>query len=236
MSQQDPFAAAAVAGDEKPKPRQRFYFGQIDVAASFVVLVKGEGKVPFDPDIHSPDDQLTLVEFVLNPIDAMNLSFLITRELIAQFDAWRKITWPSLKNIGITDVREIQNKYVKAELVPTGRTWQGRNGTMEETTLKFHAIYEDGAACTAAYGIETAQTLDDLAEEEDPAMSVPFGDEKPAEDSQKATAAAFLPALVNQANGDMEALASLLNQAPIVKDFFTVDSPEVQALLQAVPA
>lgn len=232
MTMQDPFAAASAAGSGN-----RMYFGQINVEAEFVALVKGQGKVAFDENVHGPDDRRTAVRFILNPIDAMNLSFLIDRDLIAESRTWSKIVWPSLKACSVSNLREIEGKYVKAELVPTGRTWQGRNGTMEETTLKFHAIYDDAASCAIAYGVETAQSLDDLAQDEDPALSVPFGDEKPAgDDAQKATAAAFLPALVNQANGDMAELANLLSQAPIVKDFFTVDSPEVQKLLKAVPA
>lgn len=235
MTMNDPFAAASAAGSGN-----RFYFGQVNVEAEFVALVKGQGKVPFDENSHKSDDRRTSVRFIFNPIDAMNLSFLIDRDLIAESRTWSKIVWPSLKACDITNLRQIEGKYAKVELVPTGRTWQGRNGTMEETTLKFHAIYDTADACTAAYGVETAQTLDDMSPDDDPAMDVDMSPQPTSNgagnNAQKATAAAFLPALVNQANGDMNELASLLAQAPIVKDFFTVDSPEVQALLQAVPA
>lgn len=212
MSTVDPFDSATQAGESSG-----YLFGKLDVSAQFVVLQKGVGKLVYDEKQHSPDDRRTEVTILLNPIDAMNLSNFFQRNVIAESSAWSRVVWPSARGLGVTNARELNGAYVKAELAPTGRKWVGNDGNERvETTFKFLAVYEDEAACVAAFQAERG------------GGSV---DAEPVDDADRKTAEQFLPALVKQANGDTDALAKMLATTPLVSKFFTIDSPEVVELL-----
>lgn len=210
----DPFASA-----ENPEVQLPEYYGQCLVDAFYCVLQKGIGKLPFDPDQHKPEDRRTAVKISVIPIPEQRARD-VTKEYIAEFGTWAKITLPSIKAIGL-DLKTLNEAWVHATLVPEGRTYTSRDGeTKESLTLKFLAVYPSEDACRAAF------LAGDKAQ---PAPTAPAANG----DKERATALAFVSALIKQVLGDEAALAvRIASLAPVAK-YFSVQSPEVRALLDA---
>jgi hypothetical protein len=225
MSYVDPFDAATQAGE-----RLDTLYGRVDVSATFVKLVKGVGKqVWIESD--GAEARRTEVQITLNPLDATGLTLLVERRLIAESRDWSGIVWPSLRDLGLKNVRELNGKWVKAEMVKTGRTYTNKRGdTSEETTFKFLAVYNTNDEATAAYFAARG------GGDGDP-MAIPMG--APATNistngngnAERETALQFVSALVKQAGGDRGKLAGLIAQMPLISKYFTVDSPEVADML-----
>jgi len=214
----DPFDVATEAGERQPT-----YFGKVDCTASFVALIKGQGKVLWT-EAHGPEQRRTEVAIRLDPIDAMNLTRAVERSVIAESREWTGTVWASLRDLGVRNAREINGKWAKVELVKSGREWINREGQkVEGTTFKFLALYNTKAECEAAWDAENGGGV----------AHSPSTSGNGAPDMGRETALQFLPALVMQAGKDKAKLALLLSEMPIISKYFTVDSPEVQALLAA---
>lgn len=214
----DPFDAATEAGERQP-----VYFGKLDVTAGFVALIKGQGKIVWHDGL-GIEQRRTEVSIQLNPIDAMNMTRMVERQIIAESREWTGIVWASLRDLGVRNAREINGKWAKVELVKSGRSWQNRDGaTVEGTTFKFLALYNSQAECEAAWKAENGSATE--------AHSPSTNGNGNGADPGRETAEQFLPALVAQAGGDRAKLAQLLATMPMISKYFTVDSPEVQILL-----
>ena len=143
----------------------RFY-GQLDVFAFTCVLIKGEGKVAYDPAQHNGLRTSTAIEFTVTPCDATKK--MIQRDMLNWTSDFKGIARPSIEALaeqiagikGLTvgqfnPLREIDAMWVGGEFVPRpdnkeGETW---------TTLKFDAVYADAAACAEAAGVELGGEL-----------------------------------------------------------------------------
>ena len=232
MSYVDPFDAATQAGE-----RLDTLYGQVDVSATFVKLVKGVGKQVWT-ESDGVDTRRTEVQITLNPLDVTGLTLLVERRVIAESRDWSGIVWPSLRDLGLKNVRDLNGKFVKAEMVKTGRTYTNKRGdTSEETTFKFLGVYSTKAEAEAAYAAARGVSADN-----DP-MSIPMGHSangngapihNGASNAERETALQFVGALVKQSGGDRAKLASLIMQMPLISKYFTVDSPEVSDLLATV--
>lgn len=232
MSYIDPFDAATELGDRKP-----VYYGRMEVTASFLSMVKGQAPQVFNEQIHDADTRRTQVHMICNPIDAMNLTQLVERKLIADFGAWPKIVWPSLRDLGLKNARDLNGKWAKIEMVKTGRTYQSSRGeTQEETTFKFLALYQTAQEATAAYLADGGKAP--AAAQDEPAMAIDMGHGAGSNgngaNAERETAKAFLQALVKQSGGDKGKLAASIAQMPMIAKYFTADSPEVVQMLAGV--
>ena len=236
MSTIDPFDVATEMGDRKP-----VYYGRMDVSATFMSMAKGQPAHPFNEATDSPDTRRTQVHLILNPIDAMNLTQLLERKLIAEFGAWPKIVWPSLRDLGLKNVRDLTGKWAKVEIVKTGRTYTSQRGEVQEdTTFRFLAIYNTAADATAAYVADGGKTTAPADDEMSVDMS--HGAGAPATNigtngtgtAERDTALQFLKVLVKQANGDKGKLAASIAQMPMIAKYFTADSPEVVQAMAGV--
>lgn len=227
----DPFDSADSATIEP-----RTYYGQVDVDAWFCALVKGQGKVPYDAQVH--ERRSTAVKLTVAPIADMKLSFALEREMIAESREWAAIVLPSIKALGLASIRDLDGKWVAMQQVPSGRKYRNKSGEEKEaTTFKFLAVYDSEAACIAAFRAARNGTppADALPEDEIPFMGDGNGNGhngQPAPDSpERQTALAFLKVLVQQHGGNRDALATAIASMPMIAKHFTIDSPETQALL-----
>lgn len=200
--------------------------GQVTLQVYPCVLVKGVGKMPFDPNTHKESEKRTAVDLFVTPLDDGTS---VERKLVAQSDEWVKIVLPSLKACGVLTLAALNGKYARVKFEPTGRKYTNRQGEEREaTTFKFLAVYGTEAELRAAMGTPTGQ--------------VPAPASSPAQqpDAQRAVALKFLPAMVKGwcAGGlDPEKVRAGLASNPMLAKFFTVDSPEVVAeMLKFVPA
>jgi hypothetical protein len=234
ISNIDPFDAATEAGDRKP-----VYYGRMEVTASFIAMIKGQAPQAFNEHQHDPDTRRTQVHLILNPIDAMGLTQLLERKLIAEFGAWPKIVWPSLRDLGLKNVRDLNGKWAKVEIVKTGRTYQSNRGdTQEETTFKFLALYNTAADATAAYVADGGRVAAPADDESAVDMSHGAGAAPSTNgangNAERDTALQFLKVLVKQSGGDKGKLSASIAQMPMIGKFFTVDSPEVVEIMAGV--
>lgn len=204
--------------------RPKVYFGQIFTDAYFCVLRKGVGKVEFDPAQHPADDKLTCVKIDGQCTKRDGSSYIIQREVIAEFRDWAGIILPSVKALGIHP-RELNEQWAKWKMAETGRTWVDKvsGETKKATTFQFLELFPNATACQAA---EAAHYSQKVQPELSPA---PNGTMDPR---QREVAAKFLPALFAQANGDVPKMAELLAANPLTSTYFDVTSPEVVALFQ----
>lgn len=228
----DPFQTAVETAE-----RSGHYYGQISVGASFVVLIKGVGKATYIEGNHDLKDRRTEVSMALSPLDEMNMSNLVQRSMLSESAEWSRIVWPSLRDgCGLNQLRDLDNKYVKVELVKNGRTWNDKKtGELREgTTFKFLAVYSNKQACVDAYFADGGTDRSDSASDDgNPAGAVNMTPAAGIINPELETAKAFLPALVKQAAGNKSALETMLNGMPMIAKYFNVNSPEVVALMAA---
>ncbi len=141
---------------ENAQAPQSVMFGQVEFDIWPCVLVKGQGKVLFDPAVHDVSQRRISVGITLTLLpDRNGVSRTIERKMIAESAEWARIVLPSINALGLGRPRELNGKWVKATLVPTGRkyTTHGETGaeiTRDATTFKFLAFYDSEAECKAA--------------------------------------------------------------------------------------
>ena len=225
MTQHDPLEVAVEAAESSG-----IRFGKVSVEGRFVALVKGQGKVDFDASIH--ERRNTLIEFSVEPLPDSIFNQLDRREVLAESAVFSKIVMPSLKALGIKkSVGEINDQFVRYELVPTGRTYTNRDGEKrEESTFKFTALYDSEETAIAAFReLRGVVHTDEEQAEDDPGAI----DMSPVVDnSEKETALQFLAVLVKQHATD-DALDAAIKQMPMISKFFSSSSPEVKRMRAA---
>jgi len=200
--QQDPFAAAVADAENV-----NHVFGQISVDAQFIVWTKGERARAW-VEGESVDNRMVQITFSLNPLDVMGMTKAIEKQVKSGFSDFTRVVWPSLQKLGCKHPGEINGKYVHAELVPQqkGSEW---------TTFKFLNVYETEADCIHAWEVLKGKDTATVSQN----------------DANRAAALQFLPSVVMMHKGDLVALEAALKSTPLVKDYFTVNSPEVQEIL-----
>ena len=216
-------------------------FGQCSVDVWYCVLQKGQGKVPFDPGQHSIDQRCTAIDIAIQPLPGSKAQFATERGLIAESREWAQIVKPSLRALNI-DLRAINGHYVRAELVPTGQTYTNSQGeTKQRTTIKFVAIYNSLDECQAAAdaffaargSASSSSTESAVPPSESAGTQTPVGassNGNGTNDTEKTTAAKFLPALWNASGKDITKFAEMLAKNPLVSKYFDLNSPEVLSL------
>jgi hypothetical protein len=219
----DPFQDAQEA---KPSAGNGEYYGQVECKVYPCVLVKGVGKMPFDPNTNKESERRTAVDIFILPPAELNLNFSLERRMVAQSNEWAKIVWPSLKDLGLLDLRQLNGKYCKVTMQGTGRKYEKEGEQKEATTFKFLALYPTEPEMLAAMHNGNG--------------TQPAAAQAPAVDKNREVALKFLPTMIKQwcAKGlDPEAVRAGLAGNPLLAKYFTVESPEVVELMMAqVPA
>ena len=209
----DPFDAATNA-----KLRPREYYGQLAVDAYFAKLVKGTGKVPWDPQADSVDNRVTAVNISLIPLPACGLSFKLERSMIAESVEWAKIVWPSLRTNGVQSAKLADGIWVKLVQEPTGRKYRTSTGEEREaSTFKILVVYPDEAACEAAY--QATQGGDD-------GPGAATSTQPVADPRARETAKQFIIALAKQHHGNMDAVKRAVAMIPMITAAFDPESTE----------
>lgn len=229
----DPFESAVKTAENSGK-----YYGQVEVACTYVTLTKGVGKKSYIEGKDSPKDRRTEISFTLNPIEEMGLSNLTQRSMLSESREWSDICWPSLRDAcGLQKLQALDKKFVKIELVKNGRTWPDKKtGEIREgTTMKFIAIYGSEKECKTAYFNDgnSPRTATAPADDAGTIDMSPGAGASTASNVEMETAKAFLPALVKASAGNKTVLATTLAGMPMISKYYNVNSPEVLQLLAA---
>ena len=222
----DPYEEAINA-----KPPTFELYGQIRVDAHYLFFPGNKQKpVVFDPAIHPQDKRSLEVELQLIPIAEQNINWDEYQKMLAFTADWTKIVLPSIKAMGIDDLRALNNKWVRVAKVPGNRKRLDKD-THEETgefwtTYKFMELYPDEAACKAAF---VGHSPSDTEVNQAPAAQ---------SNETKAAALTFLKVFVSQAAKHITDRAEIEKQVAndiannsLISPLFTVQSPEVQAAI-----
>jgi len=207
-------------------------WGQAFVAVWKAALVKGKGKVPFDPTVHT--SMVYSIDLSIVPITEQNAKH-VERSLIQNSKEWEMIQ-KSIKDLGAAP-SEIDQKYVRIAFEPTGKTYTNTNGdTKNETFVKFLKVFKSEAECIADYG---ATTMGDVpvtvTEPQEIASGVPAAGAKEFEAAKKLLEAS-LRGVVKVVSTPEEAKALALvkiKASPVMSRFFTEDSPELDDMIAA---
>lgn len=245
VKEYDPFEAAS-----NPVQRSFDFWGKVDLSAWAGALVKGQGRVPFNPD--DPNHKrLTMIDIFIQPLLEIDVKYPKTLEdhSIAEFAEWAKITLPSIKEAyqkltghELGSVQEVNGMFARIAHVPNGRKYEKKDRATgrptgeyaDETSFKFVTLFADENACRADY----------IAVNGEPAPkgnghNVPTTDPIVApEDAERTTAYAFLKVIVTNAargkatwNEAKESVASALTQYPTVAKYYNAESIETGQLI-----
>lgn len=228
----DPFAEADNA---KAEPFQ--YFGQAKVDAQYLFFPGQKAQpVPFDPTIHPMDKRSLQVYIQILPIAEQNISFDVYQNMLTFSKDWTTITNPSIKAIGAQGLKDLNDKWVKVARVDGTRKKLDKD-TGEDTgekwqTFKFLELFPNEEACIAAFAGRNHSITPDTE------YDLPQVDNTP-NDNDKITALTFAQVLVsnegrnNNGNRDafIEAVKRQIAQMPLISKVFTIDSPEIVALI-----
>lgn len=235
----DPFASAS-----DPELPNYDLWGMVEINAYACALVKGQGKVPYDPAIH--DKRFTGIDIYIQPLAEIDVKYPKTYEehLVAEFPEWAKITLPSIKAAGYANVREINGKWARVARVPNGKKYPKKDsagnatGEMaEETTFKFVEFFNSEEDCRKAYLAAGGKPGNGSNGHNVPTSEPVTG----PDDQERATAYAFLKVIVgNAAKGKAtfaeakDAVGLALAQYPTVAKFYNAEAVEVGMLITEV--
>jgi hypothetical protein len=245
--QDDPMAAAMeaeAAADAMDRQWQTVY-GLIEFDIWFCALVKGAGKVPYDPELHKDLKRFVAVNVAIQPVASHGaMRFPIERSFIAEFrkDGWLAVTLPSIQALGIEkhELREkLNGKYVKVEMVKTGERFTGNDGTEKEKTApRILAVYQSEEEALNAAQSELTQPHATAVDDIPTGLPTNGHSANGGSDAERATALSFLPAFLSQCrNGDamdMGKVREVIKSQPLLAKYFTETSPEVIEATRAV--
>jgi hypothetical protein len=224
---------------DPPKPVYENY-GQMSVNAWFCALVKGQGKLPWDPNSLDPNTgtpprRYTAIDMSLNVLSEQPLNH-VERTMLAEFGEWPELVLPSLKAIGITSLQALNGQWVRCEMVPTGRKYTNQNGDERDaTTFKF-LVYASEAECRAAWqGAKGGNGSSPAPQQSTTTANNGNGNGAQERDTALKFLKPYVQNACNQASGDLvkaqQVLAPMLAGQKLLAKYFTVDSPEVMQLL-----
>ena len=218
------------------------FFGRVSVKARYVVLEKGVGKVPYNPQLHENKRKSTAIEFQITPVDPTR--GLITRDTVHFTREFREVIRPSIEALvpqicaitgqgeddpNFLPLRALDGLWVSGQYVPRPENEEGETWT----TLRFDAVYADKAACEVAH----QEFLENRPEQATPAPQA----EQPApvvDEHERARLAPLLPMMWAQAQAaggtkeeQEERFLTSIKESPQLAKHFDRDSPEVQAIL-----
>jgi hypothetical protein len=212
-----------------PEPSyQNYLWGRVIINAWACALVKGVGKVPYDPQEHG-DNRWTAIDITIDALAEMNITNdnILKRSTLATSKDWRTIIKPSLDALGYFDARQIINKWVKVQTVNTGRTYFKDGVEKHETTFQFVEVFADEAACRADYLSANSDKDNGNEKVEDRVL-----------DKEREAAWAFAKAALKSKTAGCTSLEEVMAKVPEalamypqVAKHFSPDSPEVIAWL-----
>jgi hypothetical protein len=240
--QDDPYAVAQETAERPPE-----FYGELSVECWFCALIKGQGKVPYDPTIH--DRRSTAIDIAVVPLAEHNMTNTFERQTLDWARDWARITWPSLKVLGVTSLRDIKSgKWCKFTWTGTGEKYRvkdedGNEGEERERTgFKFLALYDSEDECRAAYYADTGKTPPD----NEGVSDIPGFESKPqptqaAPDNgngkARETAIQFIKAFAKMSRYDVEATRKACANQTAITNVVDINSPEfVEIVAEAMSA
>jgi hypothetical protein len=253
----DPWAEALSATPPPPEVA-----GELLLDIWFCVLQKGAGKVPYDAGQHRQAERRTAITITIAPLPESGWRMPVERQFIAEFpkDGWLKVTLPSLRALGVTDLHALHKSWVKAELVEYDQYTASDGQTKTKSAPKILALYANETDCRNAWFAERGEETPPVSNGSAPRRTTDeinadlYGSPAPAvtptangngngngNDAERRAAQMFLPALLKSCKKgndgvDLAAVEQVLRENPLLAKHFTITSPDVIAAVQALAA
>lgn len=217
----------------QPTTPRADFFGRVSVDVWYCVLVKGTGKVPFDPAQHTFEDRRTAIRISVTRLASSRARFDVERDMIAESNDWAKITMPSLQALKAS-LRGIHGRWAHVQMVPSGSYLNNAGEEKTRTTIKFIALYDTEDACEAAASKLFSGAVASPVSARQVAGTTAAN--PAAASNDRMLAAKFLPALWRASNQDVERFAARLAATKLpngvtIATLFPIDSPEVIAII-----
>lgn len=206
-------------------------WGQVSIAVWAAALVKGQGKVPYDPKVH--DRMVYAIDISVVPITLQN-SRIAERSILQTSKEW-KLIQESIKACGIQP-SEIDGKYVRVKFEPTGEVYTNSSGeTKNKTYMHFVKVFNSVEGCEKDFKESSFNVTIE------PAVESPAPANQQAQISTEyETALRFLGAAVRSATkgktkDDLESIKKFVGAriqgSPLMSKYFTEESDEVNELI-----
>jgi hypothetical protein len=148
---------------DKPAPQTRSYFGQLlSVTIADVIVMKGAGKIPFDPNVHDPNSRRTSIDFKLLCVTKDGSVYYKDLSDLSFGKKWAR-TRASLIALGVNtreQILDLQDKYVHVKVVPSGGKYLAKRDAsdgsfkagdpLDEMTWEFCEIFASKEAMDLA--------------------------------------------------------------------------------------
>lgn len=202
-------------------------WGQVLMNLQQVALVKGVGKVPYDPNLHK--SSVLSIDMTVTPLPGINNDQAIERNMIRESREWGLVQ-ASINETGLKKASELNGKFVHLILEPTGDTYVNKDGqTRNKTYPKILKVFASEQDCLADYQAGGTGA----------GVPAPNGNNgNGGGDKDRTTALAFLRPIVENAchgqsdvNVIIQTVALSIAGMPLVNKFFTANSPETLTLI-----
>lgn len=221
--------------NEANNPPEKTYdfFGKIEIKLFKGAYETGtRGAVPFNPATHEKGH--TIVKIYIDPLPEINVKYTNQLEYESPVWAeWGKVTYPSIKALGIDNAHEVNGMFARVARVPSGKKYTNKDGQLkDETTFKFVEFFTGEDECRKAYLAAGGQPVNG----NNGSTPAPVTTER----SEKTSMYGFMEVIVNQnvqpgmtLDDAKNAMASHQSYAVLSK-FYTVDSPEMLDLIEKI--
>jgi hypothetical protein len=217
--------------DQPVVPPNFELWGQVSVAVWAAALVKGQGKVPYDPKVH--DRMVYAIDLSVVPISLQNAR-IAERSILQTSKEW-KLIQESIKACEIQP-SEIDGKYVRVKFEPTGEVYTNSSGeTKNKTYMHFVRVFNSIEECEKDFKESSFNVTIE------PAVESPAPTTQQTQISNEyETALRFLGAAVRSATkgktkNDLESIKKFVGAriqgSPLMSKYFTEDSDEVNELI-----
>ena len=215
-------------------------WGQVSIAVWAAALVKGQGKVPYDPKVH--DRMVYAIDISVVPITLQN-SRIAERSILQTSKEW-KLIQESIKACGIQP-SEIDGKYVRVKFEPTGEVYTNSSGeTKNKTYMHFVKVFNSVEECEKDFKENNFNvTIEPAVESPAPAtqqaqisteIAIAVGT-PPYETALRFLGAAVRSATKGKTKDDLESIKKFVGAriqgSPLMSKYFTEESDEVNELI-----
>lgn len=218
-----------------PPPQNRHLFGRMKLEWQYVALVRGSGKVPWNPRDHTEEQKLHGLEFVMDPLPSNPNQFQTKRNVLAESTEFETVIRPSLTKLNQRLSAVAAGVWCEVEMVPTRKYASktevdeaGKPVMKNATVPAFRRIFPDEAACEAASADFFKRSPEAASGNGSSGPSAPPPPEdKPLSLEGRQTA---LATVYQVAGRDATRFMEMIKGMPQFADL-RLDSPEVQQLL-----
>ena len=142
--------------DQPYMPRTFELWGQAFFSPRKFALVKGKGKVDFDPAVHK--DMIWGADLSIIPIEKQPVR-LTERTLLTIQKEWGLIQ-ASIFALGLK-IADVDQKFVHVKFEPTGETYTNNSGDLKNKTyIKFLQVFSSEAECELNFMIQRRDSSD----------------------------------------------------------------------------